>query len=133
MKVLNIEWNHLDLNRGTCLRCSETGKTLRQVIIELQKELKSKGIKINFIETKLSEKDIQQSNMILINGKPLEYILYGARVAENYCSSCSCLTGSETYCRTIQYNEKTYEEIPEEIIQKAVFKILESDNKEMKK
>ena len=133
MKVLNIEWKHLDLNRGTCLRCSETGKTLRQVIIELQKELKSKGTKINFIETKLSEKDIQQSNMILINGKPLEYILSGARVAENYCSSCSCLTGCETYCRTIQYNGKTYEEIPEEIIRKAVFKILESDNKEMKK
>jgi len=71
--------------------------------------------------------------VLATEGKPLEYIFSGVRVAENYCSSCSCLTGSETYCRTIQYNGKTYEEIPEEIIRKAVFKILESDNKKMKK
>ena len=124
MRTLNIEWRHLDLDKGTCLRCSKTGKTLDQFVAELKKELKTKGIKIKFIETKLSEKEIQQSNMILINGSTLENILSGAKTSENYCSSCTCLTGNETYCRTIEYNGKTFEEIPEELIRKAVFKIL---------
>lgn len=132
MRTLNIEWKHLDLDKGTCLRCSKTGKTLNQIISELKKELKTKGVKITFVETKLSEKEIQQSNMILINGKTIESILAGAKVAENYCSSCTCLTGSETYCRTIEYNGETYEEIPEELIRKAVFKILNLNEKEMK-
>lgn len=127
MKTLQIEWRHLDINKGTCLRCSKTGKTLNQVIAELKKELKSEGIKIIFKETKLSEKDISQSNMILVNGKPLEHILPKAKTDENYCSSCTCLTGNETYCRTIQYEGKTYEEIPEELIRTAVLKIIASD------
>jgi len=124
MRTLKIEWRHLDLGKSTCLRCSKTGKTLNQVITELKKELEPKSIKIIFKETKLSEKEIQQSNMILINGKTLESILYRAKVAENYCSSCTCLTGNETYCRTIEYNGETYEEIPEKLIREAVFKTL---------
>jgi hypothetical protein len=130
MKMLNIEWRHLDLEKGTCLRCSKTGKSLNQVISDLKKELKTQGIQIKFIETKLSEKEIQQSNIILINGKTIESILSGAKVSENYCSSCTCLTGNETYCRTIQYNDKTYEEIPEELIRKAVYKTLNLDETE---
>ena len=133
MKTLHLEWRHLGLNKGTCLRCSKTGKSLEQVISELKNELKSKGVKITFIETKLSEQELQQSNMILINDKPIEQILSGAKVAENYCSSCSCLTGNETYCRTIQYNGNTYEEIPEEMIRTAVYKILKVNKKEVEK
>jgi len=131
MKTLNIEWRHLDLDKGTCLRCSKTGKTLNHIISELKKELKTKGVQIKFIETKLSEKEIQQSNMILINGMTIESILSGAKVAENYCSSCTCLTGNETYCRTIEYNGETYEEIPEELIRRAVFKTLNLNEKEI--
>lgn len=127
MNKLCIEWRHLDLDKGTCLRCSKTGKTLQQVISDLKKELKD--VNITFIEKKLSEKQIQQSNIILINGKPIEEVLLGAEVGKNYCQSCSCLTGNENYCRTIQYNGEVYEEIPEEIIRNAVLKTLKIDNK----
>jgi hypothetical protein len=128
MRTLHIEWKHLDLDKGTCLRCSKTGKTLQQVISELKKELKEKNIQITFIETKLSEKKIQQSNMILIDGKPIESILSGAEIGENYCTSCSCLTGHETYCRTVSYKGETFEEIPEKLVRLAVFKTLQIDD-----
>ena len=120
MKHLTIEWRHLDEKGDTRLRCSETGKTLHQVIAELKKELTAKDVKVIFKETKLSKDQIDQSNMILINDTPLEQILSKANVGVNYCDSCSCITRNETYCRTIQYDGKTYEEIPEEIIRKAV-------------
>jgi hypothetical protein len=59
MKKLCIEWKHLDTNKSTCIRCSKTGKTLKQVVADLKKELNSKEIKINFTETKLSKIQIQ--------------------------------------------------------------------------
>ena len=124
MKSLCIEWKHLDIDNGTCLRCSKTGKTIGQVAKELKEELRPEGIKVDFKETKLSEKEIKESNIILINEIPLEQILSNAKIDENYCESCSCITGSDAYCRTIDYQGKTYEEIPEELIRRAVFKIL---------
>ena len=129
MKTVTIEWRHLDLDKGTCLRCSKTGRTLYEVISELKDELEPKGITILFNETKVSVQDIQQSNMILINGQPIEHILSGAQASENYCSSCSCLTRNEIRCRTIKYNGKTYEEIPEELIRMAVFTTINTDKK----
>jgi len=128
MRTLRVEWKHLDVNKGTCLRCSETGKTLAQVMKDLRKELEKKDVKISFVETKLSENQIKQSNMILIDGKPLEKILSDAEVGENYCSSCSCITGDNTFCRTVSYQGETFEEIPEKLIRLAVMKILNEKN-----
>ncbi len=130
MKRLFIEWKHLDIDNSTCIRCSKTGKTINQVINELKEELKPRGIKIDFKETNLSEKEIKESNKILINDIPLEQILSDAKIDENYCESCSCITGTDAYCRTIEYQGKTYEEIPEEIIRRAVFKTLNLNEKE---
>jgi len=125
MRNLCVEWKHLDLNDGTCLRCSETGKTLQQVIKELRNELEEKDVHISFIETKLSEDQIPQSNLVLINGKPIESIISGAEVGKNYCLSCSCLTGDKTFCRTVSYNDEIFEEIPEKLIRLAIMNVIE--------
>jgi uncharacterized membrane protein len=121
MKQLTIEWRHLDEKGDTCLRCSKTGKTLSQVINDLRKELKKNGIVIRFKETKLSKSKLAQSNMILFNGVPLEEILPGAKNSQSHCQSCCELIGKNVQCRSIQYNGKMYEEIPEELIRKAAF------------
>ena len=123
MRHLTIEWRHLDEKGDTCLRCSETGKTLRQVIAELRKELIAKDIQIVLEETKLSKDQIDQSNMLLINNVPLEEILYGVNVSQNYCQSCSCLTGADAYCRSVEYKGKHFEEIPENLIRSAVLQV----------
>jgi hypothetical protein len=124
MRELSIEWRHYEKEGATCLRCSATGKTLEEVVAELRAELAPRGIRITFTETQLTEGEIPLSNMILFNGVPLEELLIGAEVSENLCASCACLTGAETFCRTIEYEGKTYEEIPEELIRKAVYKII---------
>jgi len=124
MKELTIEWRHYEKEGATCLRCSATGKTLQEVVAELQRELAPQAVRISFTETKLTEGEIPESNMILFNGIPLEGLLSGAEASENPCASCACLTGQETSCRTVEYEGKTYEEIPEELIRKAVSKVL---------
>ena len=121
MRELRIEWRHYVKGGATCLRCSATGKTLEEVIEELRAELKPRDITITFTETLLTEGQIPESNMILFNDVPLESLLPGATASENLCASCACLTGTETSCRTVEYEGTTYEEIPEELIRKAAY------------
>ena len=77
MSELSIEWRHYEKEGSTCLRCSATRKTLEDVVAELRTELAPQGIRITFTETKLTEEQIQESNMILFNGIPLEGLLSG--------------------------------------------------------
>lgn len=125
MKPLVIEWRHYDKAGDTCERCSTTGTTLSKVISELSRELEAEDIILTFTETLLPEEEMAQSNLIFINGIPLESLLDDATSSENSCQSCSCLTGKETSCRTVEHQGNVYEEIPAEMIRQAVYRSLQ--------
>jgi hypothetical protein len=80
------------------------------------------------VETELPQEDLAQSNTVLFNGVPLEQLLEGAAASESTCQSCSCLTGTAVTCRTVEYDGRSYEEIPEELIRKAAYAALQSNN-----
>ncbi len=122
MKELAIEWRHYDKDGATCDRCAATGSSVKEVVAGLGNELAGRGVTVSFIETKLPEDQMTQSNLVLFNGVPLEEVLDNASADESHCSSCSCLTGSETSCRTVEYEGATYEEIPADLIRLAAFK-----------
>lgn len=126
-RSLTIEWRHYDKEGQTCDRCSATGKSVKEVVAALTAELAGQDVAVTFIETPLQEEQLPESNLILINGTPLEKILAEADASESHCASCSCLTGTDTACRTIEYNGKTYEEIPEELIRKGVDAVLQTE------
>lgn len=121
---LTIEWRHYEKEGATCDRCATTGSSVKEVISKLDTELAGRGITIHFTEMPLAEDRMAQSNMILINRVPLETVLDNAAADETHCQSCSCMTGSETRCRTIEYEGKSYEEIPGELIRKAIYKVI---------
>jgi hypothetical protein len=124
MKKLTVEWRHYDKDGTTCDRCATTGTSVKEVISKLSEELAENDVDILFTETLLPAQLMTQSNMILINGVPLELILDNASADENHCESCSCLTGAETSCRTVEHEGITYEDIPEELIRKAIMKVI---------
>jgi hypothetical protein len=126
MKILEIEWKHYDKEGNTCARCSDTGLVLQKIVAELVQQCRPCGWDIKFKVTKLTEKEISQSNIILLNGKPIEEILGNAVAGESHCPTCSELTGNEsTCCRTIKVNGKSYESIPSDLIRQAVCKIMQ--------
>ena len=121
MKQLDIEWRHLDQAGNTCIRCSDTGVALKKVVASLTTECAPCGWEVTFKETRLKEDQIAQSNIILINGTPIEEILPNSKVSENHCVSCCDFIGGESvYCRTIEYEDKTYEAIPARLVHQAV-------------
>lgn len=123
MKKLTIEWKHLDVEGETCDRCYDTGENLANEVKRLNRALQTKNIEVELIETKLDDKEISQSNLILFNGVPLENIL-NIEISKNYCASCSNLIGTDIYCRTIVYEGNEYEDIPAKAIRDAAFKVL---------
>jgi hypothetical protein len=119
MKHLHIEWRHLNERASTCSRCAATGQTVDQVVDALRAELAPQGVEITFTEVPLTGDRIADSNLLLFNGTPLDAVLAGAKAQQNYCGSCSELTNTETYCRTVERDGQTYEEIPEALIREA--------------
>ena len=126
MKHFSVEWKHLEEHGKTCNRCSNTGKIIMDIIRELKDELKERNINVTFTETKLSRENVAESNSVFFNGVAIEDILPDINISKNFCASCSCITEKETYCRTIEYKGKTYEEIDETIIRKAIWKTVNS-------
>lgn len=112
---LKVEWRHYDKDGATCERCGDTGANLRQVIAGFV----AKGVPIELHETLLESDRIAESNLVLINGVALEELL-AATTGASDCPSCSCLTGSETSCRTVQCGGEIYEELTPELIRKGI-------------
>ena len=123
MKALEIEWKHLDVDGKTCDRCAGTGDEIRQVVDRLHAECAKQDVHIKLKEVKLSDREIGESNRILIDGIPLEDIIPETTVSQNDCPSCGDLLGSSTCCRTIIHSGKEYETIPQKLIREAVCKI----------
>ena len=123
MKELEIEWKHLDVDGKTCDRCAGTGDEIHQLVDHLRKECAPQDVHITLKEIKLTEREIEESNHIFINGIPLEEIIPETTVSKNTCSSCSNLIGHETCCRTIIHSGREYETVPQKLIKEAVCKI----------
>ncbi|RPH68539.1 DUF2703 domain-containing protein, partial [bacterium] len=59
----------------TCDRCYDTGENLASEVKRLNRALQPKGIEVEYTETKLDDTQINQSNMIIFDGVPIEDIL----------------------------------------------------------
>ncbi len=123
MEIVEIEWMHLDVDGSTCERCNGTGNEIRQIVARLNVECAPAGVQVNFLETKLTESEIDDSNLILINGVPLENLIPDAQVSDSGCSSCGEITGKEESCRTIVQFGSVYETIPQRLIRDAVCEV----------
>lgn len=118
-RQLLIRWYHLDVDGETCERCSLTKNTIEDAVSHLKSQLNFAGWDIAVEDVKLSEDQIEKSNLCEINGIPMEEII-DLRVNMNPCPSCSGLTGKTEYCRSVRYKGKTYNEIPASAIVEAI-------------
>ncbi len=121
IKRLVIEWRHLVVNGATCERCGATGSEVKTAVDELTQELGALGVKVVFRETALGPDQLEESNTILMNGRPFEEFIAGG-VTETPCSSCSTLTGTSACCRAVEVDNQQFEEIPAWLIKQAAYR-----------
>ncbi len=121
MKKLSITWKHYDKGGKTCDRCRITGKNIRQLLTELKPELAKRNINLVYQEEKLEKDAIDQSNLILLNGTPIEKFLPDIQVQHTPCDSCSCLAGTDVSCRAILQNGYVSEDVSKGLLTEAIY------------
>ena len=104
-----IEWFHLEIDGSTCDRCSDTGIAVNKIVEQMKQECRMTDDEIVLHEIRLESDEIRLSNLIKINGSPIENILQQASASKNSCGSCSDLTGEEESCLTLEYSCNTHE------------------------
>jgi len=119
MKTLVIEWQRLlDEQQKTCPRCGSTEREVEKAVNSLRKELTTYGIDVvlrkRAIDPESFKKDVLQSNKIMIEGKTLEEWL-GAKTGQSKC----CEACGDAECRTVEFDGKSHEAIPADMIVKA--------------
>ena len=123
MKTIDIEWRHLRVEGETCERCGDTGALLRELVANLNQECAPRGVQVTLTETPLGPESIQESNQVLINGKPLEASTPAIRVGSSACASCGDLTGRDEHCRTLELDGHSFEVPPAYLIRAEVCRL----------
>ena len=117
-KVL-VEYLYLDL--ATCERCIGTDNVLDEVMLTITPALRLAGYEAEYhkIEMTTAELAIRHqflsSPTIRVNGQDI-----CESVKENICGCCSEISGTDVDCRIFEYNGKTYETPPKEMLAEAV-------------
>jgi len=122
-KRIVVEYLSLDLQ--TCDRCIGTDAILDEVMVILTPALQLAGYDVEYkkikMETvKLAERfKLLSSPTIRVNGQDI----CGA-AKENNCGCCGEISGTDVDCRVFEYNGKSYEVPPKEMLAEAILKTI---------
>ena len=118
-KVILIEYLYLDLH--TCNRCIGTDNVLDEVMLIISPSLKLAGFAVEYKKIEMETATIAEqykflsSPTIRVNGQDI-----CQSVAENSCGCCSDISGTDVDCRVFEYNGKTYEVPPKEMLAEVI-------------
>lgn len=120
-KKIAVEYLYLDLQ--TCDRCIGTDNALDEVVLALTPALKLAGYEAEYKKIEMETAELAErykflsSPTIRVNGRDI-----CRSVAENSCGCCSEISGTAVDCRVFEYNGKSYEVPPKEMLAEAVLR-----------
>lgn len=127
-KEIDIEFLYLDLE--VCDQCKGSERNLDEALREVSAILEKTGVSANVNKIHVESFEQAQklnfisSPTIRINGRDV-----AIEVKENYCSSCSELSGNETYCRVWNFQGEEFSTAPKSLVIEAILKeIYGADN-----
>ena len=118
-KIVRIEYLYLDMQ--TCDRCIGTDAVLEDIISQIRPALELVGYSIEYSKTEMTTAEIAAQNKFLssptirVNGQDV-----CASVAESSCSCCGNISGTDMNCRVFEYEGKSYEVPPKEMLANAL-------------
>lgn len=117
-KTLTLRWQRLLADGATCPRCGSTEGAVEEAVATLTQTLAPLGITVVLEKGELPPEVFAraplQSNLILLNGRPLEAWLGASRGQSPCCEVCG-----PHECRTLEIGDVVFEAVPAELIVKA--------------
>ena len=131
-KAIDIEFLYLDLN--VCEQCRGSESNLEEALREVSKILDATGVQVNLKKTHIETYEqalahgFISSPTIRINGRDI-----ALEVKENYCSSCSDLSGTETFCRVWSFQGEEFSTVPKSLVIEMILQEIYGGGKETAK
>jgi hypothetical protein len=120
-KKRNVEIDFLYLDLEICSPCRSTESNIEHALSDVAGILKTTGVEVTVRKTHVESLEqainlgFLTSPTIRINGKDLQM-----EFKENYCATCSQVSGTQTDCRVWVYQGQKYSAPPEPMIIEAV-------------
>lgn len=120
-REIDIEFLYLDLE--ICDMCRGTETNLEEALSDATAVLEKTGVRVNLKKIHVRSYDealaldFFSSPTVRVNGRDV-----ALDVKENYCSSCSELSGTETFCRVWSFQGEEFSSVPKSLVIEAVLK-----------
>ena len=124
-RTLELVWRHSSGQTEPCILCTDTGKTLRELIEELLPVFDDEGIQLDFREEIVPPGTPVPINLLRANGVPFHALLSRAARGEEYCHASKCMPIHNLHRQVQSYDRVTCDEAPERIVRKALLLALE--------
>ncbi|MEL7667019.1 MAG: DUF2703 domain-containing protein [Actinomycetota bacterium] len=118
-----IESTVLRVDDETCDRCGETVDAVRTAAEELTVALAPLNVRVTLVEHAATADEIESSNSVMINGRPIEEWLGAERITTD-CPSCGDLLGTSTCCAAVRIGDKVQESFTVEQVKDAAISAL---------
>lgn len=118
-----IESTVLRVDDETCDRCGDTVEAVRAAAAELTVALAPLGVRVTLVEHAATADEIESSNSVMINGRPIEELLGAERVSTD-CPSCADLLGESTCCAAVRIGDTVQESFTVEQVKDAAITAL---------
>lgn len=119
---LLIEASFLRVDGETCERCNSTSTAARDAAERLKGVLGPMGVEVVLREYALEMDELDSSNTLRINGRPLEDWLGAERVSTE-CASCGDLCGYDSVCcSALELEGEVHESPSVDLIMQAALK-----------
>jgi hypothetical protein len=122
-KKVTIDFLYLDLE--SCEPCQGSEESLEDALTQISTRLETTRaeVELNKIHVTSYDQALQlgfvSSPTIRVNGQDL-----ALEVRESHCSSCSSISGTETFCRVWDFEGREYKAAPKALIVEAVLRVV---------
>ena len=126
-QTLELVWRHSAGQNEPCILCTDTGKTIRELLEELLPVFEEEGIRLDFREEIVPPGTPVPINLLRANGVPFHALLSRAAEGEEYCHASKCMPIRYLHRQVRSPDRVTCDEAPEMIVRKALLLALEED------
>lgn len=116
---VRVEFDYLTVDGETCDRCGDTRDAVRAAVADARAALPASLAVLEFVERELTASRVDESNRVLVNGRPAEEWVGGTGVMSD-CPSCSDLVGESVCCREIEVDGVHTEAVGRDVVFGAI-------------
>jgi hypothetical protein len=122
--TLEIRWQHSRDVTESSVKSTDTGKTIQEILKEIEPSLTDAGITVSYIDEVVSQEG-RGVDTPLLNGQPFRDLYTGVKESHDYCHARS--RREEFCCHPLGEEEQSDSGMTEFLIRKTILLALETE------